>query len=254
MGAWASRRETWRRLRRSSLRGGGRSPAQTTRGVAAQVPQTQMGAGVATSPHSSFRWRRRGGAVFRTGSGRDLSASVGSVAFPFARRRPVPLCGSLARRLRFRHASSARRLRSRAGNLRKVGSARVRLSPFAHFALLPQTPLPVAFVAASVLANLRRFLRGGSGWLLASRFRFAAFPATQTSWQPPPSRARQFRLWINRITGIRFGGATKPCAIRVLHAGNPSRCPLSRLPRACKKLWRSVTFLLPIAQRSGGTM
>jgi hypothetical protein len=65
-------------------------------------PQMQMGAGVATSPHSSFGCSCRGRCRFpEGGSGRDLAVSVGSVRDDFPRRFGRPLCGCSALRLRF---------------------------------------------------------------------------------------------------------------------------------------------------------
>lgn len=82
------------------------------------------------------------------------------------------------------------------------GFGSFRLSPLRasrFFLVASYRPLCCRF---SVLANFKLLHRGGSGWLRASRFRSAAFPATQARWQAPPSRARRFSLWISRISGI----------------------------------------------------
>ena len=154
------------------------------------------------------------------------------------------------------HSLSPEAVRSCVGHLRKVGSARssgfrlrsvLRASSFNILAgrFLPFFP----FLRTSVTASPRwqRLVR------FSVRFRSAAFPATPTCSQAVPSRTSANRLWISRISGIESAAPTKPSAIKVLQRRNRSPAPLAGLLPPCKKLWRSLTFLLRMAHVPGGT-
>jgi hypothetical protein len=66
-----------------------------------------------------------------------------------------------------------------------------------RFALLPRTPYQslCALLLFSVLADFQKkpLRRGGSGWLLSIRFRFAALPATHASWNLRPESGKRIR-------------------------------------------------------------
>ena len=161
----------------------------------ARWPQTQMGAGVATSPHSSSGDPAGAAPSLETGSGRGFSAPVGSVAFP---RRPEATQSRYAVTSARSHPVPPRFLCPKASVpasdfLRKVGSAR---SGFRHPALRasssdrPTKPLP----AASVLANIGRAPRWQ--WLAALR---------------PVSGSPLFRPHKQAGSPGRVGQADSPC-------------------------------------------
>jgi hypothetical protein len=161
----------------------------------------------------SDRFRPR---PFGLGRFRRVSASPGGFA--------VPLCGSLSPEGVSGSAAIPwpEGLGVRVGLTLESGFGSFRLSPSraSRFFLRSSCrPLCRCFFRSCELQKPLR--RGGSGWLLSIRFRFAALPATQASWQPQLSRTTEISLWISRITGISLGARRKPSRGHTVAARQP---------------------------------
>lgn len=213
-----------------------------------------MGAGVATSPHSSSEGTAGAVPSLETGSGRGFSAPVGSVALPRCpKASQFPLCGPFHPKVPgLRRVSFARGLRSRVGLPLESGFGSFRLSPSRasrFFLRLSCRPLCRCIRSCELQAASPRWQ-----WLAALRS-VSGSPLFRPHKQADrwhPSRASGFARWISRITGIRSAAATKPSAIKLLQPGNRWRGPIAPPPFVRKKLWRSLTFLLRMAPRSRG--
>ena len=148
-----------------------------------RVSQTQMGAGVATSPHSSAEECRRGGILFGDrfrprpfGPGRFRRGSASPEGFAKFRYavRPSEDFRSAAFPL---PEGSGPALDSRW----KVGSARSGFRLPALRASSSKPSLPAAALLHPFLRTSSRFAAVAVAGCFAIRFRFAALPATQTS-------------------------------------------------------------------------